>query len=537
MERYFGFLKEIKPQFRTLKFPIDWLLLALISLLVQAFWASRLDHPAYMDAYYYTTNGQRLAAGEGWTETIIWQYLDEPTSVPAPSHTYWMPLTSLLTAAGYRLSDTFRGAQLPFWLMTGLLPLLSYTISRHLSGERWQAWTAALFTAAGGFFAVNWNQPETFAPFAWAGGLCLLFLALAQQQLRPHYWLLAGLTAGLAHLTRADGLLLLVVAFLLLASQAIPNPQSKISNLLLHTLWLLAGYLLITAGWFWHTNQVIGRPLSTVGTQTLFLTTYDDLFAYGRSFNLSSYLAWGWANIARSKLEALWLAGQTFIAVFGLIFLTPFILMAWLRLARRPATNLFLRPLTYYTLFLLIAMSLLFTFPGQRGGLFHSGAALWPWFMALAPAGLSLAVDWTAARLPHWQPERAKRTFAALFVIIAFLLSFVIGLGRLQPDPTAAAYQDMAAHLPPTAVVMVGDPPGFYYHTGRSALSVPNEPLDVLLQVAGRYHATHLLIDDNHPVPLHDLYTGAASSPHLSPIYTFTLDEETFKLYAIEAAE
>ena len=198
---------------------IDWLGIALIGLLVQAFWALRLTHPSYMDAYYYTTNGQRLADGFGFTEEIIWQFLDEPAGTPTPSHTYWMPFPSLLAALGYQTSNSFRGAQWPFWLLAGLLPLLALAISQQLSGERWQAWVAAMFTAAGGFYAHWFSQPSTFAPFAWAGGLGLYALAQgsrsgerkAEGQRRWIWWLLAGIMAGVAHLTRADGVLVMLV--------------------------------------------------------------------------------------------------------------------------------------------------------------------------------------------------------------------------------------------------------------------------------------------------------------------------------------
>ncbi len=67
-----------------------------------------------------------LAQGYGFSEKIIWQYLDDPQGIPTPSHTYWMPLTSILAAAGYAIQDNFRAAQIPFWLLSGFLPLLSY---------------------------------------------------------------------------------------------------------------------------------------------------------------------------------------------------------------------------------------------------------------------------------------------------------------------------------------------------------------------------------------------------------------------------
>ncbi|MEW5987027.1 MAG: glycosyltransferase family 39 protein [Chloroflexota bacterium] len=530
-------MRDDKSKIQNPKSKMDWLWLALIGLAVQGLWAWRLTRPTYLDAYYYATNGRRLAAGYGFTEEVIWQFLDEPAGLPTPSHTYWTPLPSLLAAAGYKLSGGFRGAQLPFWLLAGLLPLLAYTISHQLAGERWQAWTAALLTAAGGYYSPLWNQPETFAPFAWAGGLCLLALAWASTGQHGYYWLAAGLTAGLAHLTRADGALLLIVglAVWLVASGRwqVAKSQSKIQNPKSKILWLLGGYLLIMAPWFWRNWIVLGRLLPTAGAQTLFLTTYDDIFAYGRSLTLDSFLAWGWGNILRSRLNGLWTAVQTFVAVNGLIFLTPFILWGWAggkgageqgnrwqvasgrwqsqSKIQNPKSKIqkgFLRPLTWYSLALFLTMSLLFTFPGERGGLFHSSVALWPWFMALAALGLSRAVEWTAARRPHWRPQRARRNFAALFVGIAFVLSAALGLSRQSNEGQVTAYTRIGALLPADAVVMVGDAPAFHYHTGLAAVSLPNEPPHILLEAADRYGVGYLILDEDHPRLLTGLYSG-----------------------------
>ena len=500
----------------------DVFLIALLGLTVQAFWALRLAHPSYMDAYYYATNGQRLAEGHGFTEMIIWQFLDESEGLPTPSHTYWMPLPSLLAAAGYRFIDHFRGAQLPFWLLAGSLPVLSFIISRQLAGERWQAWTAAMLTASGGFYNVFFNQPATFAPFAWAGGLCLLFQAFGSQRRVWYWWLLAGLTAGLAHLTRADGLLLLVVGILVGIRdwrleigdwRLNASPISNLQSLIFKAGPLLLGYFVIMGGWFIRNWLVLGRPLSAVGAQTIFLTTYDDLFAYGRSFDLANLATWGWDNVLYSRMTGISLALQTFVAVNCLIFLTPFVLWGWIALGRQPLKRPLLRPMTWYTLALFASMSLIFTFPGGRGGLFHSSAALWPWFMALAAGGIGLAVDWAAVRLSHWQPQRAKRIFAGLFVTVAFVLSFALGIMRTLDNSESAIYKEIGAALPSTAVVMVGNAPGFHYYTNLAAVSVPNEPINVVMEAAGRYGVTYLVLDEDHPHPLDDLYQGNIQLP------------------------
>ena len=504
----------------------DWLWLALIGLLFQAVWAVQMPTPTYMDAYYYTTNGQRLAAGDGFTELVIWQYLDDPAGLPTPSHSYWMPLTSILAAVGYSLGDGFWAAQLPFWLLAGLLPLLAYWISLQFFSERRQVWTAVLLTMSGGFYTRFLNQPSTFVPFAWAGGLCLLFLAFTQQRPALKWWFLAGLTAGLAHLTRADGALLLVVGGLIWLwenfspqrSQNAPSKNSKnFASSALSAVTLILGYLLVMTPWFIRNWRVFERPLPLSGTQTIFLTTYDDLFAYGRSFNLAHFLEWGWGNILQSKLDGLLLAGGTFIGVCGIVFLTPLIVWVWRKWWRDGGKRPYLRPLTWYALLLFAAMSLIFTLPGGRGGLLHSSVALWPWLMVLATAGLDYAVEWAAAKLPHWEPQKAKRRFAALFVVVAFAISATLFYARADTALEAEVYAEVGERVPETAVIMAGNAPGGTYHTGRPALSIPNEPLPVLQAAAARYGVTHLLLDKDHPQALDELYAqqGVPSGFHL----------------------
>ncbi len=508
----------------------DWVWIALIGLLWQSFWAMQMAHPSYMDAYYYATNGQQLAAGNGFSEQIIWQFLDQPAGLPTPSHTYWMPLTSILAAAGYRLNlftNSFRSVQLPFWILAGLLPVLAYQTSHFLVGKRWQAWTAALLTVSGGFYNNFYNQPSTFAPFAWFGGLCLLALAQGWQANRPSslWWLLAGVMAGLGHLTRGDGVLLLLVALVVAVDW---RKLRAYRGWLMSVGLLVLGYGLSMGGWFWHNWQLFERPLSTIGTQTIFLTTYDDLFAYGRSFDWSHLQAWGWENILQSRLAGVSSSVQTFVVINGLVFLTPFVLIAWWRLIKTKWGVI--RPFTLYTISMYAAMSLIFTLPGGRGGLFHSSAALFPWTMALAASGIRIAVDWVATRLSHWKPERAGRIFAALFVAVAMLMSVSLGIVRRGELPETAVYEQIGAQLPADAVVMVGNPPGFYYHTGHAAVTVPNEPAHVLLQAAAQYQVSYLILDQNRPVPLAELYLG---DENISEIHLLA-DYEGIKLYEIE---
>jgi hypothetical protein len=528
----------------------DLVIIAFIGLLIQSIWLVRIEQPTYMDAYYYSVNGERLASGHGFSEMVIWHYLDDPAGLPTPSHTYWMPLPSLIAALGYTIRGDFLGEQLIFWLLGGLLPLLAFAISLLLSGQRWQAWVAALFTATGSFYGAFFSQPSTFAPFAWSGSLCLLMLGLAgagqiktggqpdfkqlTQKKQWIYWLLAGVFAGFAHLTRADGALLLLLGIAIwvlgffnwrrssrVLSDGRRSREMSSRRLVADISLLIGGYLMVMGGWLVRNWMVINRPLPTVGFQSMFLRTYDDLFAYGRKIDLGTYLDWGWENIVLSKLESLWDAIQTLIVVPGVVFLVPFVIIAVAQFYRRPKKRALLRPVVWYTIALIISMSLIFTFPGMRGAMFHSSSAIWPWSAALAAAGIGYAVDWMASRLPHWRPEQAKRRFSVLFILLAFVLGFYVSQSRATANEDPDVFRQIAEELPAGSIVMAGNAPAVNYHTKLPSVSIPNEPVDVVIQVANRYGVTHLLLDNDTPAPLRDLYLGDTSDSRLSLIRTF----------------
>src|SRR3954464_12777191 len=110
-----------------------YLLLFLFGLITTSVVASFQPIPGTMDEDYYFAGGIRLAQGHGFTETYLWNYLDNPQSLPHPSHGYWFPLASIIAAAGMFLTgqQTFWGARMGFILIAALIPpvtaALAYT--------------------------------------------------------------------------------------------------------------------------------------------------------------------------------------------------------------------------------------------------------------------------------------------------------------------------------------------------------------------------------------------------------------------------
>jgi hypothetical protein len=107
----------------------DVLLLFAVSLIVGLLTIVPVSAPGYMDAAYSYDIALNLARGQGFVEPFLWNYLDDPSGLPHPSHLYWMPLPTLLAWVGLMvLGESYRSAQIPFAVTAALLPVVSYWV-------------------------------------------------------------------------------------------------------------------------------------------------------------------------------------------------------------------------------------------------------------------------------------------------------------------------------------------------------------------------------------------------------------------------
>jgi len=511
-------------------------MLLAVALAVRLLTALPMRQPGFMDAHYYYVGALNLAEGRGFNDPYLWYYLDDPAGIPHPSHLYWMPLPSLIAWLGVALfGPGYRAGQAGFIVLSALLPLLSYAVARRVSNARRHAVLAALMTIFSGFYTHFWVSTESATPFALAGSLALLALGLALESGRAAWLALAGAAAGLAYLARSDGLLLLLVALpvcllrppppsrLTPHSSRLTPHSSRMAYCVLRVALVLAAFLLVTAPWLYRNWRVAGAPLPGAGLQSLWFRAYDDLYSYGRTFSLSSYLDWGWGNILRSKLQVAAANLATLAAVDGLIFLFPLMLVGLWTLRRR---RLYW-PFLLYAPLLWLSMTVAFTYPGWRGGLLHASAAWLPFTLPAAMLGLERGVAWLAGRRRAWDARQASRVFGVGAALLAVLLSglvyarTVLGGSLSAPlwnrsDEVYVAVGDwLARHAAPEARAMVNNPPSFYYHTGRSSVVVPAEGPERLLEICARYDVRYVVLDRNIVPALRPLYAGQAPQPRL----------------------
>ncbi len=504
------------------RFDLLWLFLA--GLGVAGLAAALLVQPGYMDAYYYFGGALQLARGQGLVEPYLWNYLDPVARLPHPSFLYWMPLTSLVCAPFMALAETlagaplsnaalFRAAQVPLVVAAAGLPLLSYAVAQLTTGVRRHAVAAALLTIFAPFYLPFWAQTDAFVLFALVAAGALLAAYAGQRRGSWPWFMVAGLGAGLAHLARADGVLVLGVVL----GQALwAGARQKGRRAAVPPALVLAGYALVMGPWFARNLAVMGAPLVPGGTRMLWLQDYDELFSYPAStLTVSHYLALGWGAIVRSKWEAMQTNFGNGLALCSIVAF-PFVLAGGWQFRRHP---LYVAVLVY-GVGLLTAMTFVFTWPGVRGGFFHSGAALLPYVFPAAAAGLDAAVEAAACRLKHWEPHKSKPVFTLLLLAFATGLTALLLARRatapelLHPD---AVYGDIGRWLDTAAApgegVAVNDPPGFYYYTQRPAIVIPDGGPEVLAQATKDFGARWVVLDANIPAGLKTLY----AQPHAIP--------------------
>lgn len=521
-----------------------YLLLAFLGLTFTAVVARFQSAPGYMDADYYYAGGLQLAAGHGFTEPFLWNYLDDPAGLPHPAFSYWMPLTSLLAALGMILTghhDWF-AARLGFLALSALLPPLTAALSYSLTSRRELAMTAGLLAIFSGFYAPFLAVTDTFSLYMLFGALFFMVIgchsSLSTRKSSIINSFLLGLLAGLMHLSRADGILwfLLALATIFL----VRNPHESLFSNLYSLLSILAGYALVMAPWLARNIETFGTPLAPGGSRALWLTRYDQLFTYPASqLTFASWWQSGLAEILKVRLWALGLNLESTLAVQGNISLLPFILIGLWQIRRDGRA--WLAVLSWGLT--LTVMTLIFPFAGARGGFFHSGAALQPFWWAIAPVGLERVVAW-GARRRGWAEKRAQTVFSAGLVGIAAMLTVVIVWGRVigqfngQPawGREASAYSQMEAFLekqaaPDEAVVIVANPAGYYLASGRPAVVVPDGDEQTVLQVARRYGGRYLILEKGSlPRGLEALY----NQPGRNPDFYYIGAVEAARIYVIQ---
>lgn len=478
------------------------------------------DQPAYTDAYYHYNGATRLAEGAGFTETYLWNFINAPDELPASSHRYWMPATSVVSWLGMIFVGVhYAAAQVGLAFCLWGASLLAYFLAWDIGGTRRHAWLVSLLVPFNLFFTGNWGQTDTFAPYALFGAGALAAMGYATHNERRVFlwWMLAGAMAALGHLTRTDGLILLLIGWIILLT---PIQMYELDYWTLRLQYVgvfTTAYILVMSPWFVHNLNAIGTLLPVGGTQAVWYTSYSDLFAYPAEASLGTFLAQAsWLDFVLIRLQAIFGNGGailSFVAIEGVILFAPFILVAaWQRRA-----DLRLRAALWFAVGIHAAFALVFPFPGMRGGLFHAVVALIPFWMLLGMLGIEDVVGVIAKRRKNWRPVQASGIFTLGATLIVISLSWQLA-SRPKPIGALEFYERMDALFEDDALVMINDPALLYYRIGLGGVAIPNEPPDVTHEVIERYGIDYVVLEQGGtPFPM-------IFEPGAAPDYLIYLD-------------
>ncbi len=500
-------------------------LLFMLSLAVTCVVAFFQAVPGYMDADYYFAGGLRLVQGHGFTETYLWNYLDNPQSLPHPSHAYWFPLASILAAAGMFLTGqhTFLAGRLGFILVAALIPPVTAALAYSLTARRDVSLVSGLLAVFPSYQTPFMPTSDNFGLFMLLGGLFFIFFN------RPDKKSLfaLGLVAGLMNLARSDGLLWLAVGlfglFLKLYKEKHSSPSLSPLPLLRSYLFLVSffvtGYLLVMAPWIARNISVFGAPLTPGGSHVLWMTSYSDTFAYPADrINMQNWLAAGWQSALDARWSAFVLNFENTFAAQGGILLFPFIFIGLWQL--RAELRVRLAVLAWLGLFVL--MTLVFPFAGSRGSFIHAGAAFQPLWWAAAVPGLDYLTH-KARQRGLFTPQAFVFFRLMLVIVMAVLTIFLVYTRVIQTD--WAEFDHAYRHAEQILVengasaqdtVVVANSPGYFVVTGRPAVTVPSEDPAILQTLARRFNARYLVLEKNYlPDSFKNVYDLPQNQPGL----------------------
>ena len=427
-----------------------------------------------MDAEYYYSGGIRLAEGYGFSEEVVWNYLDDPQSLPHPSHSYWMPLASVLAAGGMIAcgSSGYVQARLLFLFLSAFIAPLTALAAWKFMKDQKNAFFSGLLAIVSGYYFVYIASVETFAIYQLFGVLFfLLGLIILNEEVNQRRFLVLILCLGVVcagfYLSRADGLLWFGAANLILLAAALKtHKENELNRKSIRefaqsflVLWCI--FLVLIAPWLVRNFKMFGTLFSPSSSYMFWMTEYDQLFSFSTNdLNFDIWLKNGVAQHLKAGLNAAGHNLLTFLSVQGLIVLFPFILVGFWE-KRKDAINLLMSLIWLLTFFV---MSFVFPYAGYRGGFLHSASALQPFFWILIPIGFDKSLNWIGNKRA-WNIEQARQVFQFGLILICAALTIMIYTQKVDQKWAAQSnhYQEISVRISDegfdeNAVVLVKNP-------------------------------------------------------------------------------
>ncbi len=228
-------------------------------------------YPGHADPAFTFGVAQNIATGRGPVIDYVWHFLVPGTPLRHYAFDYWLPLPSQLMALVLRHRP---GLPAALELNVALIVVMcagAYALARAVSDVPWVPAVSAAAALVQPVVSAYAMQAESAI---YLGAFALPAMAAAiHARRRTWLWAVAGAFAGLAAMSRSEGLLLCVV---LGAAALLWHEHSRA---LVRAGLLLGGYLLVSTPYLLTNLSHFGSPVPPAAAAFPFISDYEDLFA------------------------------------------------------------------------------------------------------------------------------------------------------------------------------------------------------------------------------------------------------------------
>jgi len=495
-----------------------------------------IQFPGINDPNHYYNLALRLLDGHGFTMDYLWHFYFAPPTLEHPFD-FWQPLTGIFAATGMWLfGEGVAQAIIPFIITGSLLPIVSYFAAKELDCSE----TASLFVAAAAALLpellINSLRTDTLIPNALFVGLMMLFLVKGLRNGKWWFFVLSGLFAGLAYLTRGDNLLLIPMLIVSLIAYALWGRKTFVDSKSWKWVILVPlTALLVISPWVMRNFQALGQWSSTPDIRILmYFTDFRDHYHYDREFSVDTLLEqqtvqqlinkriFEGAAAIRMMLDTLDVILPLAIVGGALLILLRWDSQSMLKLI----PPVVLLGGMYFSYVVLTPLS------NQGGSFKKSWLTLVPLLLPLAGYALDKVIENKKLKI--------GTAIVAILIMLQSGILFVIEDVRFTNNYVNFLEQidNTLQTLPDTngdgnLIIMTQDPFALRY-IGYQSVQIPMESREKILEVAQRYNVDYILFPPARP-SLDPIYTGdesdnrfifAADVNQTASLYRFDFDAD-----------
>jgi 4-amino-4-deoxy-L-arabinose transferase-like glycosyltransferase len=481
------------------------------------------------DPIEYYSLGINLHEGQGFNLDYIWNFASDPEAVTHPLD-HWLPLSGIVVAGSFALFGvSFWAALLPFVLLSGLQSLLVYGYANRIGISLPARIFASLATAYIPWLFVSSLRTDTTTLFGVLAFGCLATVYLGFTENSRWFWL-AGLCAGLASLTRNDGPVLIPAAI----GAGMWFTWRGCRFRWIDVLGAAVMFALVLLPWMMRNQSALGTPWPGDLVKSMFVTDHEDFYAYSKDISLQTYLDQGIPSLVGKILFELAASVKLMLVLPGMLFTVAIVGgLVDSFLHRHTPDHFDLAPYFPALLFVLLtfaAYGILLPYMSQGGSFKKAFLSMLPFLIILGASAIERALR--SSDIYKW----------IVVLVLVLMVADAVELTRSDfnyNNTEQTRYEHLKRVLDTLdddreIIVMTRDPWSVNLVTHYRAVMVPNESIDVILEVADRYGVTYILTPCARP-SLDQLYNNQATHPRLEEVAD--LREDNMRLYRIRDAE